>query len=63
MLPRLNMRRKFRGRAALQKETAVDPTSVRFPDSYEQGNRIGHAHHVRISKSKRGLGPRHSYTI
>ena len=41
------MRRKFRGRAALQKETAVDPT-VRFPESYEQKTKIGQSHDVRI---------------
>lgn len=41
------MRRKFRGRAVVQKETAVDPTSVRFPDSYEQRNRIEQGHQVR----------------
>ena len=46
------MRQKFRGRAVLQKETAVDPTPVRFPDSYEQRNRIEQAHHVRISRLK-----------
>jgi len=42
----LNMRRKFRGRAVLQKETAVDPQSIRFPDSYEQRNRIEPGHHI-----------------
>lgn len=50
MLPRLNMRRKFRGRAVPQKETAMDPTPVRFPDSYDQGNRIRQGHQVRIGK-------------
>lgn len=43
------MRRKFRGRAVPQKETAMDPTPVRFPDSYEQGNRIGQ-NDVRINR-------------
>jgi hypothetical protein len=57
------MRRKFRGRAVVQKETAVDPTSVRFPESYEQGNRIGQSHHVRIGRLKRGLDQRHSHTV
>lgn len=36
----LNMRRKFSGRTAPQKETNVNPTPVRFPDTYDQGNRI-----------------------
>jgi hypothetical protein len=42
------MRRKFRGRAVPQKETAP----VRFPDSYDQENRIRQDHHVRISGLK-----------
>jgi hypothetical protein len=54
------MRRKFRGRAAPEKE---DPTPVRFPDSYDQGNRIRQGNHVRINRLKLGLDPRHSYTI
>lgn len=43
------MRRKFRGRAVPQKETAMDPTPVRFPDSYDQENRIRQGHQVRVS--------------
>lgn len=42
------MRRKFSGRAVPQKETAP----VRFPDSYDQENRIRQGHHVRISGLK-----------
>jgi hypothetical protein len=42
----LNMRRKFRGRAVVQKETAMDPTDVRFPDSYLQRNKIGQSHQI-----------------
>ena len=53
MLPRLNMRRRFRGRAAVQKETAADPTPVRFPKSYDQNSRRQN-HHVRISRLKLG---------
>jgi hypothetical protein len=44
------MRRKFRGRAAMQKETAADPTPVRFPDSYGQGNHIMRGHEVRVGR-------------
>jgi hypothetical protein len=63
MLPRLNMRRKFRGRAVPQKETAMDPTPVRFPGSYDERDRIRETHHVRINRLKLDLDPRHSYTI
>jgi hypothetical protein len=56
------MRRKFRGRAVPQKETAMDPTPVRFPDSYSQGNRIRQDHQVRISRLKIG-DPRLIYNI
>ncbi|KAN0126501.1 hypothetical protein V8E52_000141 [Russula decolorans] len=42
LLATLNMRRKFRGRAVPQKETAP----VRFPDSYDQENRIRQDHHI-----------------
>ena len=60
---RLNMRRKFRGRAVPQKETAVDPTPVRFPVvSYEQGDRTRQNHHVRIGGLILGLDPWYSYT-
>ena len=57
------MRRKFRGRAVPQKETAVDPTPVRFPVSYEQENRTRQNHHVRIGRLTLGLDPRYSYTM
>jgi len=46
LLGTLNMRRKFRGRAITQKETAAEPTPVRFPDIYGQGNRIRQAHQI-----------------
>jgi hypothetical protein len=46
LLATLNMRRKFHGRAAMQKETAADPTPVRFPDSYGQGNRFMQGHQI-----------------
>jgi len=49
MLPRLNMRRKFSGRAVPQKETAMNPTPVRFPGSYDQRDRITQNNQVRIS--------------
>jgi hypothetical protein len=44
LLATLNMRRKFRGRAVPQKETAMNPTPVRFPDSYDQSDRIRQNH-------------------
>jgi len=43
LLATLNMRRKFRGRAAVQKE---DPTPVRFPESYDHENGIRQGHHI-----------------
>jgi hypothetical protein len=42
LLATLNMRQKFSGRAAPQKETAP----VRFPDSYDQANRIRQTDHI-----------------
>jgi hypothetical protein len=49
------MRRKFRGRAVPQKETAMDPKPVRFPGSYDERDRIRETHHVRINRLELGL--------